>query len=157
MEPVVLRTARLELSIPTGTDVEAITAAAQDPEVPRWTTLPSPYKRTDAEDFVRLSRSWWDENSEYTWAVRVGGQWIGMLGLHTHRSRPSHQDHVGGAAEIGYWMAAHARGSGYLTEAAHAVVTWGFSPEGLGLARIEWRAIAGNIASARAAFISSYS
>ncbi|WP_434810484.1 GNAT family N-acetyltransferase [Microbacterium sp. bgisy189] len=151
MEPVMLRTARLELSIPTGTDVEAITAAAQDPEVPRWTTLPSPYKRTDAEDFVRLSRSWWDENSEYTWAVRAGGQWIGMLGLHTHKSRPSHRDHAGGAAEIGYWMALQARGRGYLTEAAHAVVAWGFSAEGLGLARIEWRAIAGNIPSARAA------
>ena len=45
-----LRTARLELSVPTADDVDAITAAAQDPEVPRWTTLPAPYERHHAEE-----------------------------------------------------------------------------------------------------------
>ena len=33
MEPVTLRTARLELSVPTLDDADAITAAAQDPEL----------------------------------------------------------------------------------------------------------------------------
>ena len=31
------------------------------------------------------------------------------------------------------------------------MIDWAFSPEGLDLARIEWRAVVGNIASARAA------
>ena len=59
--------------------------------------------------------------------------------------------HGGGSAEIGYWMVPGARGRGLLTEAARAVIDWGFSPDGGGLERIEWRAVAGNIASARAA------
>jgi len=56
-----------------------------------------------------------------------------------------------GDGELGYWMTAAARGQGLLTEAARAVVDWGFSPDGLGLARIEWRAVTGNVPSARAA------
>lgn len=142
MEPVTLRTARLELSIPTLDDVDAITTAAQDPEVPRWTTLPSPYTREHAEDFVAKAAGWWDERSELTWGIRREGAWIGMIGL--HRVSP------GGAAEIGFWMSAPARGHGYLSEAARAVIDFGFA-EPLALARIEWRAVAGNIASARTA------
>lgn len=143
MHPVTLRTERLELSIPTADDVDAITAAAQDPEVPRWTTLPSPYERRHAEEFVAKAAEWWDAATELTWGIRRDGAWVGMIGLH-------HVKH-GGDAEIGYWMAAPARGNGYLTEAARAVIDFAFAAEPIGLARIEWRAVVGNIASARAA------
>lgn len=143
MEPVILRTERLELSRPTEGDVDAITVAAQDPEVPRWTTLPSPYLREHAEDFVQRAATWWAEGTELTWGVRRDGRWIGMIGL--HRVVPS------GSAEIGYWMAAPARGKGLLTEAATAVIDFAFAQEGAALARLEWRAVVGNIASARAA------
>ncbi|MFB8893953.1 MULTISPECIES: GNAT family N-acetyltransferase [Microbacterium] len=142
MEPVTLRTARLELSMPTLDDVDAITAAAQDPEVPRWTTVPSPYTREHAEEFIAKAAAWWDEQSELTWGIRRDGQWIGMIGL--HRVSPE------GAAEIGFWMSVSARGHGYLSEAARAVIDFGFA-EPLSLARIEWRAIVGNVASARTA------
>ncbi|MFI8631086.1 GNAT family N-acetyltransferase [Microbacterium sp. NPDC077663] len=142
MQPVILRTERLELSVPTEADIEAITAAAQDPEVPRWTTLPSPYERRHAEEFVEKAATWWEEESELTWAVRCEGRWVGMVGLHRVEKR--------GSAEIGFWMDAAARGHGYLTEAATAVVDFGFA-EPLALARIQWRAIVGNGASARVA------
>jgi RimJ/RimL family protein N-acetyltransferase len=33
-------------------DVDAVTAACQDPEVQRWTRVPVPYARSDAEAFV---------------------------------------------------------------------------------------------------------
>lgn len=142
MRPVTLRTARLELSIPTIADVDAITAAAQDPEVPRWTTVPSPYHRSHAEEFIAKAAAWWDEQSELTWGIRVNGAWVGMIGL--HGTSP------GEAAEIGFWMSAPARGHGYLTEAARAVIDFGFA-DPLSLARIQWRAIVGNVASARTA------
>lgn len=142
MEPVTLRTERLELSVPTAADVDAITAAAQDSEVPRWTTLPSPYERTHAEDFIDKAATWWDEESELTWGVRHEGRWIGMIGLHRVEKQ--------GAAEIGFWLDAAARGHGFLTEAAAAVVDFGFA-EPLSLTRIQWRAIVGNHASARVA------
>lgn len=143
MQPVTLRTARLELSLPTEADADAITAAAQDPEVPRWTTLPSPYSRADAVDFVGKAAQWWDAETELTWAVRRDGAWIGMIGLQHLQ--------VGGDAEIGFWMAAEARGHGYLSEAARAVIDFAFAAEPLNLKRIEWQAIVGNIPSARTA------
>ncbi len=142
MQPVTLRTERLELAIATTGDVDAITAAAQDPEVPRWTPLPSPYERTHAEEFVRKAADGWAEGTELTWGVRLGGRWIGMVGLHRVQQR--------GGAEIGYWMDAGARGHGYVTEAARSVVDFGFA-EPLSLTRIEWRATVGNVPSARTA------
>lgn len=141
MQPVVLRTARLELSLPMPADAEAITAAAADPEVPRWTTLPSPYTLDHARDFIARAATWTAEGTQLNWAIRHDGAWIGMIGL-------AHLDH-GGDAEIGYWMAASSRGQGLLTEAARAVIDYAF--DRLDLARIEWRAVAGNVASARSA------
>ncbi len=109
--------------------------------MPRWTTLPSPYTLGDAEDFIARSARRWAEGTELNWAIRREGAWVGMLGL-------AHVVH-GGAAEIGYWMAAASRGQGLLTEAARAVVDFAFTE--LELARIEWRAVVGNISSARVA------
>ncbi|MBD7957282.1 GNAT family N-acetyltransferase [Microbacterium sp. Sa4CUA7] len=142
MQPVTLRTSRLELSLPTPADADAITAAAQDPEVPRWTTLPSPYARADADDFITKAAQWWEAETELTWALRLDGQWIGMVGLQ--------HLHLRGDAEIGFWMAAEARGAGYLGEAARAVIDFAFS-DAVGLKRLEWQAIVGNIPSARTA------
>jgi RimJ/RimL family protein N-acetyltransferase len=36
-------------------DAEAITAAYQDPEIPRWTFVPSPYSLEDARSFLKIS------------------------------------------------------------------------------------------------------
>lgn len=142
MEPVTLRTPRLELSIPVAADIAAITEAAQDPDVPRWTTLPSPYTRSHAEDFITQSATRWDNGTDLVWAIRVEGAWVGSIGLHGVS--------LGGAAEIGFWMAAPARAHGYLTEAATGVIDFAFA-EPLSLARIEWRAVVGKVPSARAA------
>ncbi|GAA1945718.1 GNAT family protein [Microbacterium deminutum] len=143
MAPVTLRTDRTVLSIPTEADLDAITEAAQDPEVPRWTTLPSPYARADAEQFVGKVAEWWDAETDLVWGIRVDGRWVGALGLHRVQR--------GGSAEIGYWMALPARGKGYLTEAARAAIDFAFDPGGLDLKRLEWRAVVGNVPSARAA------
>ncbi|MBC7760316.1 MAG: GNAT family N-acetyltransferase, partial [Candidatus Saccharibacteria bacterium] len=79
-----------------------------------------------------------------TWAITIDNEFAGAISL----------DSIGsGQATIGYWMAVPFRGRGLLTEAAQAVVEFGFDsvPEGLGLVRIEWHAFAGNVASARVA------
>ncbi|MFD5224829.1 GNAT family N-acetyltransferase [Microbacterium sp. NPDC058342] len=144
MEPVTLRTERLELSIPTAADVDAITAACQDPEIPRWTTVPSPYARKDAEEFIALVAGWWADGIETVWAIRRDDELAGMIGLH----RITKHAH-GGEAEIGYWGTAAHRGQGVMGEAGRAVVDYAFAE--LGLARIEWRAVVGNAPSARTA------
>lgn len=144
MESASLTTARLVLHAPTEADIDAITAACQDPEIPRWTTVPSPYTRHDADEFVRLVAGAWADGSEFVWAIHADGELVGMVGLHNIA------DHVTGAtAELGFWVTAGARGKGYLVEAARAVIDWGFSDRGF--ARLRWQAVVGNIPSARAA------
>lgn len=144
MQPIVLTTERLTLSIPTESDIEAITAACQDPEVPRWTTVPSPYTQEDAAEFIELVKGWWERGEETVWAIRRDDVLAGMIGLH-HITRHPHGDD----AEIGFWVTASQRGQGVVGEAARAVVDWAF--EQLGLVRLGWRAVAGNVPSARTA------
>lgn len=141
MEPVVLRGERVVLSTPVDTDVDAIYAACQDADIQRYTTVPSPYERRHAEQFVPKVAQGWADDSERTWAIRDGEALVGMIGLYRLGA---------GGAEIGYWMAPEARGRGLLTEAARLVVEWGFDSDGMALERIEWRAVVGNAASARA-------
>lgn len=144
MESVILTTDRLELRAPTPADIDAITDACQDPEIARWTTVPSPYTRKHAEDFVAIVAAHWADESEFVWAVREDDVLIGMIGLHN-----VHAHAAGTDAEIGFWLVADARGRGLLSEASRAVIDWAFGERGM--VRLGWRAVAGNVASARAA------
>lgn len=137
-----LRTERLILSIPTPRDVSAITEACDDAEIARWTPLPSPYMRHDAEHFVDEAARRAQAGVGFDWAIRLDGGLVGMISV-TRRAR--------GTAEIGFWTAAWARGAGVLAEAGAAVLDHGFEPRGMSLDRIEWHAAVGNVASASAA------
>ncbi len=97
-----------------------------------------PYFRQDAEDFVALVEQWWEDGSQTVWGVYADDVLVGMVGLHHIEEHPA-----GGHAELGYWVVADARGRGYLVEAARAVLDWGFAE--LGLARIRWQAVVGNV------------
>ncbi|MEZ3159382.1 GNAT family N-acetyltransferase [Microbacterium sp. BWT-B31] len=143
MEPVVLRTERLELSIPSEADIDPMFEACQDRAIQRYTTVPSPYLREHAESFVAQIPKDWEAGNNLTWGIHEGGHLVGTIGLYRIDGR--------GAGEIGYWIAPWARRRGVLSEAADAVITWGFAADGCGLARIEWRAVVGNAGSARAA------
>lgn len=141
MEPVVLRTERLVLSVPTDDDVDTIVELCQD-ELMRDTlaSLPWPYTRTDAEFFVReVVAAGWEHGLGTVWGIREreGGPLLGTVGWNAERG------------EIGYWMGAPSRGRGYMTEAVRAVCAWVFAE--LGVERIGWEAVAGNAASARVA------
>jgi len=145
MEKVALHTERLTLEAPSLADVGAITAACQDPEIQRRVPIPVPYTRREAEEYVTgYSDAGLASGTRCTWAIKLDDDFAGAISL----------DGIGSdKAEIGYWMAPGFRGRGLLTEAAQAVVEFGFAdhPDGLGVKRIEWHAYAGNVASARAA------
>ena len=118
MIPVTLRTERLELSTPTAADVDAIFEICQDPEVQRWTTVPSPYRREHAAGFVeRVVAPGWDEGRETTWALRLAGELIGVVAL---------LDIEDGAGALGYWMSPAHRRRGLLYEAfgSYLIVWW---------------------------------
>ena len=143
MEPVTLTTPRLELSLPRESDVDAIFEACQDAETQRYTTVPSPYERHHAEEFVPKVAQQWAERSHLTWAMREGDILAGMIGLYRLDGN--------GGGELGYWVSPWSRRQGLITEASRAVLDWGFAPDGLALERIEWYALVGNEGSARSA------
>ncbi len=139
MDPVTLTTDRLQLRTFVPTDIDEVYAAAQDPDIQRWTTIPSPYARVDAEYFInRVVADGWLGDTEYTFAIRTEnrGPVVGAISLHHPRA---------GSWEIGFWTAKRFRGRGYMTEAVLGVAHWAFTD--LSCPRLEWRAEVGNVGS----------
>ncbi|MEU2250521.1 GNAT family N-acetyltransferase [Streptomyces sp. NPDC019224] len=140
MEPITLTTDRLLLRPFGSEDTDAVYEACQDPDIQRWTVVPSPYGRSDAEFFTtRMCPEGWQDGSMYNFAVlpREGGPLAGALGI----SRRT----LSGTYEIGFWAAKEQRGRGYMTEAALCAARWSFTS--LGCDRLEWRAETGNVPS----------
>ncbi|MER5520948.1 GNAT family N-acetyltransferase [Streptomyces sp. NPDC048254] len=135
MEPVTLTTPRLLLRTVGPQDTEAVYTAVQDPDIQRWTTIPSPYLPEHARNFTeQMVPDGWSESSMFTFGVfPPTGELAGMLAL-TMRSL--------GVAEVGFWTAKEHRGRGYTTEATLAAARWGFTR--LAIDRVEWRAEVGN-------------
>ncbi|ARF59508.1 GNAT family N-acetyltransferase [Streptomyces gilvosporeus] len=141
MEPVVLTTERLALRPFQPSDAPAVFASCQEPDIPRWTSVPSPYGLGDAEQYVATTApEGWRTDTAYAFAVvsRTDGSLIGSMGLVriSLLRAPERQ------AELGYWTAKEHRGRGYTAEAAREVVRWAFAD--LGVERMEWLAEAGN-------------
>lgn len=143
MEPTILSTRRLLLRPFLPEDAEAVYAACQDPEIPRWTHVPCPYTREHARTFVTGALDGWLKDTAYNFALvtRDKGRFVGAMGLLRVQQlgAPERQ------AEIGYWTARERRGRGYTAEAGRVVARWAF--EELGAERLEWLADAGNVAS----------
>lgn len=137
-EPLTLTGARVVLRPLDPRDTDAVYTAAQDPDVQRWTTIPSPYLREHARSFIELlAPEGWATGSMYTFGVFLpDGPLTGVLSL-TMRGL--------GTAEIGFWATKEHRGHGYTTEATLTASRWAFTE--LGVDRVEWRAEVGNDAS----------
>jgi RimJ/RimL family protein N-acetyltransferase len=145
VEPVVLRSPRLVLSIPTIDDVDAIAEYCQDPLFERYMTLPWPYRRSDASTFVtEIVPSGWASEREFTWALRrdENGELLGAVG-----SRVVDDGRL--VVDVGYWLGAPNRGCGLMSEAVQTVIEWLF--DRLNPSSILWECVAGNEASARVA------
>ncbi|MFF2732764.1 GNAT family N-acetyltransferase [Streptomyces sp. NPDC058008] len=140
MEPITRTTERLLLRPFGPQDADAVYQACQDPDIQRWTVIPSPYTRADAELWTRtLSPAGWREDTMYNFAVvrRDDGPLVGALGVN--------RCGLPGTYEVGFWTAREHRGSGYATEAVLAAARWAFAA--LAADRLEWRAEIGNTPS----------
>ncbi|MFD3457579.1 GNAT family N-acetyltransferase [Streptomyces sp. NPDC058691] len=141
MEPITLTTTHLLLRPFGPDDTDAVLTACQDPDIPRWTSVPSPYTREHAEDFVgRICTEGWRDDLVYNFAAvtRDEGRLVGAMGL----VRLEQLQSMERQAELGYWTAKEHRGRGLTTEAATAVARWALTD--LGVERLEWYAEAGN-------------
>ena len=147
VQPFELRGGGVLLATPTSADVDAITELCQDENIQRWTTVPVPYYRSHAEQFLtELVEPGWQAGTSLTWALRnpEDRTVLGMVGLGLRDGR--------GSGEIGFWLGPAHRGRGLMTAAVRLVSEYAFAPEGLGLERIVWRAGVGNWASRRVAW-----
>ncbi|MBG0854828.1 GNAT family N-acetyltransferase [Streptomyces spinoverrucosus] len=138
MEPVTIPTPRLRLRTVRPDDTDAVYAACQDPDIQRWTTIPSPYLPEHARSFTEHDvPEGWANRSMFTFGLFLpDGELAGMLGI-TMRSL--------GVGEIGFWTTRQHRGNGYMTEATRAASRWAFVHQCVD--RLEWRAEVGNTAS----------
>ena len=143
MEPVEITAGRLHLRPFAAADADAIYAACQEPDIQKWTRVPSAYTLADAQHFLTRSPEGWQKDTAYSFAVcdSVSGDLLAAVGL-----RPDASDNI---AEIGYWCASWARRQRVTSEAVGALCRWGFGA--LELARIECHIAVGNDVSRRLA------
>ena len=124
-------------------DAPAVTAACQDPEIPRWTVVPHDYEERHAREFIAGTAANLAHGRELDLAIVDGDdRLLGALGI-------SNFDWTDLTAEIGYWMAADARGRGIGTRATRMLAEWALMS--LGLERLELLAHPYNEASQRLA------
>ena len=119
-----------------------MTAACQDPEIQRWTLVPSPYRREHAEKWLAAAPGRAQAGEAVTLLAFEGdGRLAGSFSLELDLAR--------GYAEIGYWVAPRARGRGVATRAVRLLHDWAVGE--LGLRRIEILPDAANAPSRRVA------
>ncbi len=136
--PTTLRTRRLVLRPFEPNDVEDVLAYANDPEWSRFLSVPRPYSIEDAREFVDRSVSI-DWQEEPAFAIEYDGAVVGGIGFHI--DSPNSRGMLAYSIARAYWN------QGLMTEAAAAVVDWGFDQ--LGLAKIYSFADVENVGSWR--------
>ncbi len=133
-----LETPRLRVRPYTEADIAGLVPLIGAREVAATTLrIPHPYTEDDAREFLVMA-----QEPGKIWlaiALRADGRQIGGVGL---RVDDQHSN-----AELGYWLGVPYWGQGYATEAARAMMRYGF--EQLSLHRIFASHFEGNTASGR--------
>lgn len=138
MQDPTLQTERLLLRPYTRADAPTLVPLIGAREVAATTLrIPHPYSLSDAEDFITRMES--GDEKRFAIVLRASATLIGGVGL---RVATAHNH-----AELGYWLGVPYWGKGYATEAARAMVRYGF--EQLGLHRIQASHFSNNPASGK--------
>jgi len=117
------------------TDTNWIFDACQDAEIQRWTMVPKPYSRTDAQEFVKTSSI---EKSKFVIIDAATQLGLGTIAVHSVNDET-------GEASAGYWVAPWARRQGVATQALRQLVAHARSFNGASAVTLEISP--GNVAS----------
>ncbi len=134
----------IRLRLQADSDLPAIVRALQDPDIPRWTRVPSPYGEAEA-------KRWHEQQA----AAREVGELLHLLVVDATTDDLLgsvgivHADWVEGRCELGYWTARESRGRGIASRAVRLLCAWAF--DNLPVERIEIHAEPENTASRRVA------
>ncbi|MEW6491606.1 MAG: GNAT family N-acetyltransferase [Cyanobacteriota bacterium] len=137
-----LQTQRLILRPFTLADAPDVQHLAGDREIAAMTLMiPHPYEDGIAEEWIKTHPKAFEEGAAVHFAIvlRQTGELCGAIGLGINKENNN--------AEIGYWIGKPYWGQGYCTEAAKAVLQYGF--EVIGLHRIHAAHFLHNPASGR--------
>ena len=129
-EPPTLETARLVLRPLTPEDAPTLRRLAGRREIADTTiSIPHPYSEQQARQWIAGNAELFARGKVVVFGIQMksGRSLVGGIGLRD--IDPEHSQ-----AELGFWIAVKCWGKGYATEAARAVVAFGF--EELGLNRI---------------------
>ncbi|MDB4958129.1 MAG: GCN5-related N-acetyltransferase [Myxococcales bacterium] len=130
-ERLALRDLRLE-------DARAVAERAGDRRVARYLIqVPSPYPPALAARWIAARIAWWTHRRGITLAITPRDRQHDLIG--TVSLRRFVRDR---RAELGYWLGAEEWGYGFATEAAGAMIDFGFRE--LGLERIYAQVLEGN-------------
>ena len=138
----VIDTARLRLRPLAATDAPVLQFLAGDKAVADTTlSIPHPYPDGVAEAWISTHAGKWEAHEEMVLAITqaAGRELMGSISL---MIQPAHA-----IGQIGYWIGVPFWNHGYTTEAARAVIDFGFRT--IGLSRIEAHHMTLNPASGR--------
>jgi RimJ/RimL family protein N-acetyltransferase len=142
---LVIETARLKLRPFVEADVDAIAPIVSRPEFPQHMSWTAHTDRSETLEFVTSQIAAIRENTGCAWAIVVDHRAVGCVAFDSIRwqLRALRVDRT----ELGYWLAPAHWGKGFMTEAATAVVRFGF--ETIGLHKVTTRCFGENHASRR--------
>lgn len=126
----ILVTERLVLRPPHQDDIPELADLANSRRIAEMLgRMPHPYSEQDARNFVDNARSGERSGCNYAVSLAGNGAFVGCAGLH------------GGpdGLELGYWIGEPYWGSGYATEAAHALVDLAFRASAIGRLYVQCR------------------
>jgi RimJ/RimL family protein N-acetyltransferase len=133
----------ITLRPPEPGDADAIFQACQDPEIQRWTGVPSPYLREHATGYLERAAAEREAGKALAFlAVDDSGMLVGNFSV-------MELDRSPGYGEIGYWVAKEARGKGVASRAV--LLLRDYAAAELGLELIELIIHEGNELSQRVA------
>jgi RimJ/RimL family protein N-acetyltransferase len=135
------------LRLITVTDIPDLVTACQDPDIPRWTTVPSPYSEAEAEAWLAGQEAGMASGHALPLAIvsSAGGELLGAIEVGQRGD---------GVGEIGYWVAPWARRRGVASAALRLLSGWAIGY--LGLKRLQLKADVRNEASQAVALRAGY-